>query len=113
MPGVVDVVELPDGIGVMADTYWRARKALAATPITWDPGEAASTNTASLMGQYRAALAGDQWTRVKLTGQPPVDGTHVAAEYESQFMAHATMEPMNCTARVTDDRCDIWGPIQG
>ncbi len=113
MPGVVDVVELPDGIAVVADTYWRARKALAATPIEFDPGPNAELETASLMSQYRNALDGNDFIRVKLSGQPPAAGTPVTSEYESQFMAHATMEPMNCTAHTTDDRCEIWGPIQG
>jgi isoquinoline 1-oxidoreductase beta subunit len=113
MPGVVDVVELPDGIAVVADTYWRARKALDAAPIEWDPGPNAALNSAGLMTQYRSALEGKEWIRVKLTGELPATGTIVTADYESQFMAHATMEPMNCTARTTDDRCDIWGPIQG
>jgi isoquinoline 1-oxidoreductase beta subunit len=113
MPGVVDVVELPDGIAVVADTYWRARKALAATPIEWDPGPNAALGSAAIMSQYKSALEGNEWIRVKLTGEPPTAGTTVAADYESQFMAHATMEPMNCTVHATDDRCDVWGPIQG
>ena len=113
MPGVVDVVELPDGIGVVADTYWHARKALAATPIEWDPGPNATLDSSALMSQYNSAMEGNDWIRVKLTGEPPAAGATVTADYESQFMAHATMEPMNCTARVTDDRCEIWGPIQG
>jgi isoquinoline 1-oxidoreductase beta subunit len=113
MPGVVDVVEIPDGIAVVADTYWRARKALAQTPIEWEEGPNASLSTASLMSQYRAALDGDQWMRIKVSGFPPTTGDSVTADYESQFMAHATMEPMNCTARVTKDLCEIWGPIQG
>jgi isoquinoline 1-oxidoreductase beta subunit len=113
MPGVVDVVEIPDGIAVVADSYWRARKALAQIPIEWDDGPNASVSTASLTAQYRAALNGDQWMRIKVSGFPPNSGETVTAEYESQFMAHATMEPMNCTARVTKDKCEIWGPIQG
>jgi isoquinoline 1-oxidoreductase beta subunit len=74
---------------------------------------AAAVNTATLMAQYRAALDGDQWMRIKVSGFPPSGGETVTAEYESQFLAHATMEPMNCTARVTKDQCEIWGPIQG
>jgi isoquinoline 1-oxidoreductase beta subunit len=65
------------------------------------------------MKQYESAIAGDKWIRVKLTGEPPSSGQTVILDYESQFLAHATMEPMNCTAHATDDRCDIWGPIQG
>ena len=113
MPGVIDVVELPDGIGVVADTYWHARKALAVTPIEWDMGPNAALDSAALMNQYKSALEGHEFIRVKLTGEPPATGTTVTTDYQSQFMAHATMEPMNCTAHATDDRCDIWGPIQG
>ena len=113
MPGVIDVVELPDGIAVVADTYWRARKALAATPIEFDPSPNSSLDSAALMKAYQSALEGNEWIRVKLTGEPPATGAKVTADYESQFMAHATMEPMNCTAHTTDDHCDIWGPIQG
>lgn len=113
MPGVIDVVELPDGIAVVADTYWRARKALAATPIEFDPGPNSSLDSAALMKAYQSALEGNEWIRVKLTGEPPATGAKITADYESQFMAHATMEPMNCTAHTTDDHCDIWGPIQG
>jgi isoquinoline 1-oxidoreductase subunit beta len=113
MPGVVDVVELPDGIGVVADTYWWARKALAVTPIEWDAGPNSALDSEGLIRQYKSALEGNQWIRVKLTGEAPTVGESMTADYESQFMAHATMEPMNCTARVTDDRCEIWGPIQG
>ena len=113
MPGVIDVVEIPDGIAVVADSYWRARKALSQTPIEWEDGPNASVNSASLMAQYRTALNGDQWMRVKVSGFSPSDGETVTSDYESQFLAHATMEPMNCTARVTKDQCEIWGPIQG
>ena len=113
MPGVVDVVELPDGVGVVADTYWRARKALAAIPIEWDPGPNAELDSMAIMNRYQGALEGKEWIRVKLAGEAPASGTTVTADYESQFMAHATMEPMNCTAHTTDDHCEVWGPIQG
>src|SRR5262249_24179544 len=113
MPGVIDVVEIPDGIAVVADSYWRARKALSQTRIEWEEGPNAAVSTDSLMTQYRAALDGDQWTGVKVSSFPPAAGETITADYESQFLAHATMEPMNCTARVTTDQCEIWGPIQG
>ena len=113
MPGVVDVVELPDGIAVVADTWWHAHKALAATPIEWDAGPNAELDSAAVMQQYKSALEGNDWIRVKLAGEPPASGTTVTADYESQFLAHATMEPMNCTAHATDNGCEIWGPIQG
>jgi isoquinoline 1-oxidoreductase beta subunit len=67
--------------------------------------------------QYREALAGDRWLNVHTAGDKAAFGqlhpTNFSAEYGSPFMAHATMEPMNCTASVTADGCDIWAPTQG
>ncbi len=120
MPGVLDVVPIPNGVAVVADQYWRARQALRALDVTFAVGTNSETSSESLAKQYRAALAGNSWKTVKTEG----DGLTAedmqakfadvySQEYESQFMAHATMEPMNCTAHVTSDTCTIWGPLQG
>jgi isoquinoline 1-oxidoreductase beta subunit len=78
---------------------------------------ARATATASLVGQYRTALAGDDWHTAESRGDvraTPANFASIAtAEYDSPFLAHATMEPMNCTASVTADRCEIWAPTQG
>jgi isoquinoline 1-oxidoreductase subunit beta len=113
MPGVIDVVEVAGGVAVVADSYWRARTALRAMPVAFDPGPNRMVDSVALDERYRAALDGDRWTRVKLAGSPPPAGEEITADYRSQWLAHATMEPMNCTAHATDARCDIWGPIQG
>jgi len=140
LPGVIDVVTIPNGVAIVAEAYWQARRALAGLKVDWDAGPNASLNTDTLRAQYRAALDGNDWLLVhstgdrdilprsypnRLIGDAAVDPTPprasasqalptiVSAEYESQFLAHATMEPMNCTAHVTADGCDVWAPTQG
>jgi isoquinoline 1-oxidoreductase beta subunit len=120
LPGVLGVVPIPNGVAVVARQYWQAQQALKSLKVTFNDGPNASLSTASLDTQYRAALDGKVWKTVKTEGEA-VDGEATRSkfasvysqEYESQFLAHATMEPMNCTAHVTDDRCTIWGPLQG
>jgi isoquinoline 1-oxidoreductase beta subunit len=121
LPGVVDVVPIPSGVAVVAKTYWEAARALRVLPVTFDDGPSASLTSESLMAQYRAALEAGPWLTVLAEGAykdaehpiaAPAAGGY-SAEYESQFLAHATMEPMNCTAHVTEDACQIWGPLQG
>jgi isoquinoline 1-oxidoreductase beta subunit len=120
-PGVVDVVTIPNGIAVVARTYWEAAQALRALRVTFDDGPNVSLSSESVMAQYRAALQAGPWLTVRAEGdfknadhRIASQGSEVyAAEYESQFLAHATMEPMNCTAHVTADACQIWGPLQG
>jgi len=115
-PGLMDVVEIPNGVAVVAKSYWQAQNALAALPIQFE-----SLNTAlsseTLRAQYQAALAGDAWHTPHVAGDPDAINKGFATTfseiYESQFLAHATMEPMNCTAHVTANGCDVWAPTQG
>jgi isoquinoline 1-oxidoreductase subunit beta len=113
-PRVIDVVPIPDGVAVVGNSYWEARRALDSLQIDFDAGANRSLSTATLRQQYRAALDGDSWHTVHTGGDTNRSfASTFTAEYESQFLAHATMEPMNCSAHVTDDRCDIWAPTQG
>src|SRR5262245_53872814 len=120
LPGVIDVVPIPNGVAVVANQYWRARQALKSLNIKFEGGENSGVSSESMAKQYRAAMDGNSWKTVKTEGQGfRVDelegkfpGTY-SQEYESQFLAHATMEPMNCTAHVTEDSCTVWGPMQG
>jgi isoquinoline 1-oxidoreductase subunit beta len=120
LPGVIDVVPIPNGVAVVARQYWQAQQALKSLKVTFDDGPNSSLNNASLNAQYRAALDSNAWKTVKTEGEA-VSGEAMrdkfasvySQEYESQFLAHATMEPMNCTAHVTDEECTVWGPIQG
>jgi isoquinoline 1-oxidoreductase subunit beta len=120
LPGVIDVVAIPNGIAVVANQYWQARQALKSLKVVFDGGINSGVSTETLERQYRAALDGNSWKTVKTEGDglrsEDMSGKFpeiFAQEYESQFLAHATMEPMNCTAHLTDDSCTVWGPLQG
>ena len=120
LPGVIDVVPIPNGIAVVANQYWQARQALRSLSVAFAGGANSDISSESLDKQYRAALHGNSWKTVKSEGDAlREEDLHAkfsevcSREYESQFMAHATMEPMNCTAHVTDESCTVWGPLQG
>jgi isoquinoline 1-oxidoreductase subunit beta len=120
LPGVIDVVAIPNGIAVVANQYWQARQALKSLIVVFDGGTNSGVSTETLERQYRAALDENSWKTVKTEGNglraEDMAGKFqeiFAQEYESQFLAHASMEPMNCTAHVTDDSCTVWGPLQG
>ncbi len=116
MPGVRQVVPMSDAVAVVGDSYWQARQALAALPITWDEGANAKLDDAAIQEMLRGGLAaadaavaaneGD--TKAALSKAAKV----VEAEYSAPFLAHATMEPMNCTAHVMPDKVEVWAPSQ-
>ena len=138
-PGIIDVVKIPNGIAVVGETYWQAKAALDALNVTFNEGPAASVSTESLREDYRHAMEGNDWLLVHVEGNAealhheypnvplakdtiPASSASAAQEtyptifsqeYESQFLAHVTMEPMNCTARVSGDTVEIWAPTQG
>jgi isoquinoline 1-oxidoreductase subunit beta len=116
-PGVVAVVPVPDGLAVVAHTYWQARRALDAADLVWSDQGSRMTASQGLPAVYLEKLATGPFHTYKSSGDAstalqtaPIRRT---ALYEIPFQAHATMEPMNCTARVADGRCEIWAPTQG
>jgi isoquinoline 1-oxidoreductase beta subunit len=113
-PGVVQVVPLPDGIVVVARTYWQARRALDSTDLTWSAQGSTFSCGDDLAPIFADKLAsGPFFSHLKKgTDAAPASSRHTAT-YQIPFQAHATMEPMNCTAHVADGRCEIWAPTQG
>ena len=101
------------GVAVIADTYWQAVQARQALQITWDEGPNAALG--DIAGKL-AALAGGAGVTAKTVGDAAAALTGAAkkidAVYEVPFQHHATMEPMNCTAYVRADACDVWAPTQ-
>jgi isoquinoline 1-oxidoreductase beta subunit len=116
-PGVRAVLPLPNGVAVVADSWWQARSALVETPIEFDPGPNAALDSASLMASYRARLEDGPFAVPVREGAPEKalkESRRVLSfDYENPFLPHATMEPMNCTASVTAEGCEIWAPTQG
>jgi isoquinoline 1-oxidoreductase beta subunit len=113
--GVRNVVKISNGVAVVADNYWAASKGAQALEVKWNEGPLANLSSAEITKKY-ASLAGQPGKVARN------DGDAVAAlkntksferVFEVPFLAHATMEPMNCTADVRADRCDVWVPTQG
>src|SRR6266576_1253700 len=115
VPGVKHVVQISTGVAVVADGYWSAKKGRDALTVTWDEGPTASVSSASiseLFGQKAGQTGAVARHDGDAQGALPGAATKVDAAYELPFLAHATMEPMNCTAHVRADGVDIWAPTQ-
>jgi isoquinoline 1-oxidoreductase beta subunit len=120
--GVAKVLKIDDAVAVVADTYWAARTGLEAAAPKFDNGPNANVTTADVVAALaraserdgvKAQAIGD--AKSALTGA----ATRLDSTYENPFLAHATMEPINCAIAVGKDGCDIWvgtqipGPAQG
>ncbi len=116
MPGVIDVVEIPDGVAVVANSWWRANMARKALAITWDEGANANLNTAAMYEGTRAAAKSGTALPLKAVGDADaVIGASqnvVRAEYVSQNVSHSPLEPMNFTAWFKDGKMSLIGPTQ-
>ncbi|MBI5583688.1 MAG: xanthine dehydrogenase family protein molybdopterin-binding subunit [Deltaproteobacteria bacterium] len=115
IPGVVKVLQIPQGVAVCATSTNAALKGRAALKVEWDKGTHPDMDNASIektmMGDLDlpGAKVQDTGDVQKALGEA---AKKVEATYFIPFVAHATMEPMNCTALVTPDRCDVWAPNQ-
>ena len=116
-PGVRRVVKVSDSaVAVVADTWWRAKTALDALPIEWDLGPNAGVQQAQIAATLKAGLDAQQAVVGNANGdaKAAIAGAarRVEAVYAYPFQNHATMEPMNATARWTAERCEVWTPTQ-
>jgi len=116
MPGVLAVVEIPDGVAVVANSWWRANKARKALSITWDEGPGATLNSAAMLEGTRAASKTGTALPLKAVGDADAviaaSPKVVRAEYVSQLLSHSPLEPMNFTAHYHDGKVDLIGPTQ-
>ncbi|MBV8132102.1 MAG: xanthine dehydrogenase family protein molybdopterin-binding subunit [Alphaproteobacteria bacterium] len=116
LKGVRRVVPLPNAVAVVADSWWRAKQAVDALPIAWDEGQSGKVSSADIAGLLRAGLAVPEAAVVRKDGDVEAALTkatkYVEAEYAAPYLAHATMEPMNCTAHVTPNQVEVWVPTQ-
>lgn len=117
MPGVIDVVTIERGVAVVAEHYWQARQAQKKLDIRWDDTDAVRKDHEAVYREYRRAAddsSGDtERSEGDAMGRLDAAGDRVEAEYEAPFLAHATMEPQNATAEVTDTGMEVWAPTQG
>ncbi|HET9762456.1 MAG TPA: molybdopterin cofactor-binding domain-containing protein [Casimicrobiaceae bacterium] len=117
MPGVKRAVQVnASTVAVVADTWWHAKTALAALPIVWDEGPNAAQSSATIAERLQEGLIAPTAYAFRSEGDAPKAiaeaAKKVEAVYGTPFLAHATMEPMNCTAKVTADRAECWVPTQ-
>jgi isoquinoline 1-oxidoreductase beta subunit len=117
MPGVKKVVRVGDNaVAVVADSWWRAKKALDSLPIVWDNGENVKVSSATIADFLKEGLDADQAfvgnqsgdVKSALAGAAKV----VEANYSYPYQNHAPMEPMNATALYTADKCEVWCSTQ-
>ena len=115
VPGVRKVVQVPSGVAVVADHFWAARLGRDALTIDWDLGPGAGLDSEALLAEFRrlastegapAARAGDA------AGALAKAAKINEAEYTAPYLAHAPMEPLNCTVRIGPNRCEIWTGTQ-
>ncbi len=109
--GVIAAVPVTNGVAVVADNFWRAKEALAAMPVEWDFGPAASADSEQFRAEYRDALGGplaDGGGHGDLAAAFASPAKRVEALYEVPYLAHAPMEPLNATAHWRPDRIDVW-----
>ena len=115
MPGVIKVKQVPSGVAVIADSSWRAIKARDALEISWDEADNSQRNTAQMLEEYRG-LANQPGYVIQQQGD--FDEAAASAEklieatYEFPFLAHACMEPLNCTVHDQGKSAEIWTGTQ-
>jgi isoquinoline 1-oxidoreductase beta subunit len=115
MPGVLKVKKIPSGVAVIADSTWRAIKARDALEISWDENGNGSRNTPQMLDEYRALVAKPGFV-IKQEGDFEKDAAAadqvIEAQYEFPFLAHACMEPLNCTVHDQGGKAEIWTGTQ-
>jgi isoquinoline 1-oxidoreductase beta subunit len=110
IPGVRQIVALDDLVAVVGDHMWAALKGLEALDITWDEGTNADVSSDVIWSQIRAASKKEGVVAKSLGDAAKAldKGDRLEAAYELPFLAHAPMEPMNCTVHVKPDACEVW-----
>ncbi|MDO7657584.1 MAG: molybdopterin-dependent oxidoreductase, partial [OM182 bacterium] len=114
--GIMKVVQLEDSVAVVADSYWRAKEALKSVNAVFEELGNENVSSATISQQFDASLAGDESDEDREIGdtQAAFDSAAdvIEASYRVPYLAHAAMEPMNCTVHLKDGRADIWTSTQ-
>jgi len=116
MPGVIDVVQIPDGVAIVADTWWHAKKAREGLAVVWDEGPGAALTHTAMLDSTRGGLASGKVLPLKAVGDADAEiakaSKVIRAEYTMPLLSHSPLEPMNFTAHFHDNRVDLVGPTQ-
>lgn len=117
MPGVIGVHALPGAVGVVAETWWQAHRAAQALAVTWEaPAEAASVSSRTMLAAMQARLDEPGHAAERqgdVVAAMAGAARRIEAVYDAPFLAHAALEPLNCTAQVVGDRVTLWVGNQG
>jgi isoquinoline 1-oxidoreductase beta subunit len=122
VPGVVEVYEIPTGVAVLANSTWAAKQGRDALTVTWDEAKAETRSSADIAERFRDLAAGsaalekgEEWQGFETKGEVAAQGGGQALEvaYDFPYLAHATMEPMNCVAQVNGNKVKLTFASQG
>lgn len=111
IPGVRHVKQISNGVAVIADGYWPARKGVEALAVKWAGGKLSNLSSEAIEAAYKQAAKHPEKT-LREVGRPEAitkaAQARLDAEFWTPYLAHAAMEPLNCTADVRPDGCDLW-----
>lgn len=112
LPGVIAAVDIGNGVGIVAAHYWQARQAGEQAQIDWDMPALSGHSSDTLLQRFQQALEHEPGSSAQQSGdadaafaQSPLQ---LEADYWAPYLAHATMEPMNCTVQLDNGYCDVW-----
>ena len=114
--GIVKVLNMGEFVAVVADNWWRAKEALREVAVDWDVGEHGTLSSAAIMAHFKAGMEQTELAVARNDGNT-VDALSKAAkvleaDYFTPYLAHATMEPMVCTAWLQGDKLEVWSSTQ-
>lgn len=115
VPGVHKVVQVPTGVAVIADHYWAAKLGRDALKVDWDLGPNTALDSQNLLESFRKLAATPGASASKAGDTEGVLGKAaktIDVEYSVPYLAHAAMEPLNCTVKISQDKCEIWTGTQ-
>ena len=112
--GVIDVIEIPQGVAVIADSTWNSFMGKQSLEVEWDFGPNANIDSDSIRNSMIKFL-NDEGSEIELRGNPDYNLPEIKtieSVYELPFLCHAPLEPMNCIAKVENGRAELWAPSQ-
>lgn len=114
--GVIDIFEIYNGVAVVAEQYWQARKAQTLLETDWEEGALAKLSSEEMFDTFKRAADTDEGEKVRDEGDfdKALDNASrvVEVKYQTPFLAHATLEPMNCIVQINDGKAEVWAPTQ-
>lgn len=117
LDGVISIVEIFNGVAVVAETYWQAKNALEKVEVEWHLPERSTLSDPDIHRSFEAGLQQDDAEEAfkQGAGEDKLAEANETLEavYEAPYLAHATMEPMNCTVHISQGQCHVWAPTQG